>query len=325
MKKVKWGVLGTASIARGCTIPGMQQADNCELYGVAGRDLKKAEDFKETFGFEKAYGDYDALLADSEVEAVYIPLPNHLHYEWCMKAIAAGKHVLCEKPLAPTKKQAEELFQAAAEKGVVLMEAFAYLHSPYVAALKEELDQETIGEISYIESAFMVQSCKPDDIRMYKEMYGGALYDLGCYCVSLMVWLLGNVPEKAQAIAEYSERNIDLFTTGYMMFPGEIRASFNCGMIFGNARDSRMDRLYIHGSKGYIKSDVEFNQAGELSYTICVDGVKETKTVSAKQNYSLEVEQLGKCITEEEQPHVSSTFSVKNAEVMDLVLEAIGY
>lgn len=324
MKKVKWGVLGTASIARGCTIPGMKQAENCELYGVAGRDLKKAESFREEFGFEKAYGDYESLLADSEVEAVYIPLPNHLHYEWCMKAIEAGKNVLCEKPLAPTKKQAEELFAAAEKKGVVLMEAFAYLHSPYVAALKEELNQKRLGELTYVESAFVVQNCKPDDIRMYKEMYGGALYDLGCYCVSLMVWLLGDIPTKVQALAEYSERNIDLFTTGYMMFPGNVRASFNCGMVLGDS-PSRMDRLYIRGLNGYIQSDVEFNQAGELSYTICVDGVKETKRITAKHNYQLEVEQLGKCIIDGEKPHVSPEFSIKNAQAMDLVLEAIGY
>lgn len=323
MKKVKWGVLGTASIARGCTIPGMKQAENCELYAVAGRDLKKAEQFKEEFGFEKAYGDYAGLLEDPEVQAVYIPLPNHLHYEWCMKAIEAGKNVLCEKPLAATAKEAQELFDAAKAKGVVLMEAFAYLHSPYVDALKEELTQKRIGDLSYIESAFVVQQCKPDDIRMYKEMYGGALYDLGCYCISLMVWLLDEVPEEAKGIAEFSERGIDLYSAGYFKFKNDLRAAFNCGMIFN--RPSRMDRLYIHGSKGYIKSDVEFNQAGELTYTICVDGKTEKKTVTARQNYCLEVEQLGRCITDGEKPRVSPEFSVKNAQAIDLALKAIQY
>ena len=135
MKKVKWGVLGTAGIAMGCTIPGMQQADNCELYAIAGRNPEKVKAFQEKFGFEKTYTEYEALLADENVVAVYIPLPNQLHYEWVMKAIEAGKHVLCEKPLAPTAEQAEELFSAAREKGVFLMEAFAYLHTPYITAL----------------------------------------------------------------------------------------------------------------------------------------------------------------------------------------------
>lgn len=325
MKKINWGVLGTASIARGCTIPGMKMAENCNLYAVAGRDIKKAEAFKEEFGFEKAYGDYDSLLADPALEAVYIPLPNNLHYEWCMKAIKAGKNVLCEKPLAPTAKQAEELFAAAKEAGVILMEAFAYLHSPYVAALKEEMKNKTIGDMKYIESAFMVQSCKPEDIRMRKETYGGALYDLGCYCTSLMVWLLDEPSVKAQALGEFTEEAIDIFSTAYLQFGNGVRASLNCGMIFGSSRNSRMDRLYIHGSKGYIKSATEFNQEGDLSYTICVDGVEETKTVHAKQNYCLEVEQLGRCITEGEKQHVTPEFSVKNAKTIDMILDAMGY
>ena len=110
MEKIRWGVLGTAGIARDCSIPGMQKAENCERYGIAGRSLKKAEDYKDMFGFEKAYEGYEALLSDPKVQAVYIPLPNNLHYEWVKKAIAAGKHVLCEKPLAPTPKQTVELF-----------------------------------------------------------------------------------------------------------------------------------------------------------------------------------------------------------------------
>lgn len=325
MKMIKWGVLGTASIAKGCTIPGMKLADNCELYAIAGRSMDKAKAFQEEFGFEKAYDNYEALLADEEIQAVYIPLPNNLHYEWCMKAIEAGKNVLCEKPLAPNEKQARELFAAAKAKGVVLMEAFAYLHTPYIAALKQEIQNQSIGELKYIESAFMVQSCAPTDIRMFKETYGGAFYDLGCYCTSLMGWIMDSEIVKAQAISEYSEENIDLFTTAYMTFDNGVRASLNCGMIFGRDRNSRMDRLYIHGSKGYIKSDTEYNQAGDLSYTICIDGKLEVKTVNAKHNYQLEVEQLGRCITDNETPYVSPEFSIMNAKNMDVVLEAMGY
>jgi len=325
MAKIKWGVLGTASIAKGCTIPGMKLADNCELYAVAGRSLSKAESFKEEFGFEKAYGSYEELLADENIQAVYIPLPNDLHYEWCMKAMEAGKNVLCEKPLAPTKKVAEELFAKAKEKGVVLMEAFAYLHSPYVDALKAELDSGVIGDIKYIESAFMVQSCEPDNIRMFKSKFGGSVYDLGCYSTSLMVWLLGNEAESATGVAEFTDDGVDIFATAYLKFPGDIRASINCGMIFGTERPSRMDRLYIHGTKGCIKSPVEFNQSGELSYTVNVDGKEVVKTVNAKQNYSLEVMQLGRCITDGEKPRVSPEFSIKNAATVDDVLNAIGY
>ena len=155
MKKIKWGVIGTAGIARSCTIPGMIQAYNCELYAIAGRSIDKAEQFKEKFGFEKAYGSYKELLDDPEVEAVYIALPNTLHYEWAVKAMKSGKHVLCEKPLAPCEKQVKELFDTAKENHVYLMEAFAYQHSPYITAIKKEIEDGTIGEVCYIDTAFI--------------------------------------------------------------------------------------------------------------------------------------------------------------------------
>lgn len=322
---VNWGVLGTAGIAKGCTIPGMQMADNCNLYAIAGRNIDKANQFKDEFGFEKAYGDFDELLADPSVEAVYIPLPNEMHYEWVMKTIEAGKNVLCEKPLVPTAKQAEELYAAAEAKGVVLMEAFAYLHTPYIAALKAELDNGTIGDVCYIESAFLTSGYNLSNIRMQKECYGGAMYDLGCYCTSMILWMLDKEPIKVQAIAEFSEQGIDLLTAGIMQFGNGVRASFNCGMNFETEMSRRMDRLYIHGSKGYIKSATEYNQAGDLQYTVCVDGVETVKTVSVLHNYRLEVEQLGRCITDGEKPHVSKEFSVRNIKVIEQIIKAMGY
>jgi len=325
MTKVNWGVLGTADIARGCTIPGMKQAENCNLYAIAGRSMKKAVSFKEEFGFEKAYGDYDSLLADENVQAVYIPLPNHIHYEWIMKAVEAGKHVLCEKPMAPSAKEAAELFDAAKKKGVFLMEAFAYLHSPYVTALREEIDNGVIGNVSYIESAFLTSNHDMSNIRMYKEFYGGAVYDLGCYCTSMISRMIDKEPTVVQGVAEYSKEGVDLNATAIMQFGDDIRASFNCGMIFEVDINSRFDRLFIHGTKGYIKSDVEYNQSGELKYTVCSDGKTTTKTVNAPHNYKLEVEQLGRCILDGETPHVSPEFSLKNARMLDKVLEAIGY
>ena len=179
MSKVRWGVLGTADIARGQTIPGMQMAEHCELYAIAGRRIEKAKQYQEEFGFQKAYGSYDELLADPEVQAVYIPLPNDLHCEWTVKALKAKKHVLCEKPLAVSEAQVKEMFRAAEENSVLLMEAFAYLHSPFVQAVKAELDAGTIGEIRYFESAFITGRRPDTDIRLRRETYGGAFYYLG--------------------------------------------------------------------------------------------------------------------------------------------------
>ena len=215
MRKIKWGVLGTANIARGATIPGMQLADNCELYAMAGRSLEKAEAFQAEFGFEKAYGSYEALLADPAVEAVYIPLPNDLHCRWAIQALRAKKHVLCEKPLALTAAQAEEMFREAEANGVMLMEAFAYLHSPLTAALKAELDAGTIGDVLYMDSAFITSDYNMSNIRMRKETGGGSVYDLGCYCVSQALWLLGE-PQRVQAIADFRNNGIDRLTTGML-------------------------------------------------------------------------------------------------------------
>ena len=322
MDKVRWGVLGTADIARGATIPGMQQAENCELFAVAGRSLEKAQAFRDAFGFRKAYGSYEELLADPEVEAVYIPLPNDLHCAWSIRALQAGKHVLCEKPLAVSEAQVKEMFAAAEANGVFLMEAFAYLHSPFVQAVKSELEAGTIGDIRYMESAFITGRRPDTDIRLRKETYGGAMYDLGCYAVSMAMWMIGKEPDTVRASAQFSEKGIDLFTSALLLYDDESVAALDCGMLLPHGR---LDRFRIFGTKGTIVSPVEFNQGGDIPYTVTRDGVSETKTVSVRNNYTLEVEQLSRCVRGLENPHVSREFSLLVARVTDRILEAIGY
>ena len=322
MRKIRWGVMGTADIARGQTIPGMQKAEHCELYAIAGRRIEKAEQYKDEFGFRKAYGSYDELLADPEVEAVYIPLPNDLHCEWSIKALKAKKHVLCEKPLAVSEEQVKEMFRAAEENGVYLMEAFAYLHSPFVKAVKAELEAGTIGEIRYFESAFITGRRPDTDIRLRKETYGGAMYDLGCYPLSMALWMIGKEPEQVLASAQFSEKKIDLFTSALLLYDNGMVANLDCGMLLPT---NRLDRFHIHGTLGEIVSPVEFNQCGEIPYTVIRNGVKETKTVTAPNNYTLESEQLSRCILGEETPHVTKEFSLMTARVTDRILKAIGY
>ena len=322
MSKVRWGVLGTADIARGQTIPGMQMAEHCELYAIAGRRIEKAKQYQEEFGFQKAYGSYDELLADPEVQAVYIPLPNDLHCEWTVKALKAKKHVLCEKPLAVSEAQVREMFRAAEENGVFLMEAFAYLHSPFVKAVKAELDAGTIGEIRYFESAFITGRRPDTDIRLRKETCGGAFYDLGCYPLSMAMWMLGKEPDEVKAAAQFSEKGIDLFTSALLLYDSGLVANIDCGMLLPT---NRLDRFHIHGTLGEIVSPVEFNQCGEIPYTVIRGGVKETKTVTAPNNYALETEQLSRCVLFGEKPHVSKDFSLLTARVTDRILSAIGY
>ena len=322
MEKVKWGVLGTAGIARGQTIPGMMLAEHCERYAIAGRRMEKARSYQEEFGFQKAYGSYDELLADPEVQAVYIPLPNNLHCEWAIKALKAKKHVLCEKPLAVSEAQVKEMFGAAEENGVLLMEAFAYLHSPFVKAIKAELDAGTIGEVRYFESAFITGRRPDTDIRLRRETYGGAFYDLGCYPLSMAMWILGKEPDEVKAIAQFSEKRIDLFTSALLLYADGTVVNIDCGMLLPTGR---LDRFHIHGTLGEIVSPVEFNQCGEISYTVIRGGAKETKIITTPNNYALETEQLSRCILFGEKPHISREFSLLNARVTDRILNAAGY
>ncbi len=337
MNKVKWGILGTANVARWGMIPGMKKASNCELYAIAGRSAEKAKAFQEQYGFEKAYGSYDELLADENVQAVYIPLPNDIHLKWVKAALKAGKHVLCEKPMAMNAAESREMYQMAKECGKFLMEAYAYLHSPYVEALCEDIKSGIIGDVNYIDTAFVTQGYK-EDFRLHKEFGGGAMYDLGCYCTTMILTLAkameeaknaegmdGLEPTLVKACAEFTDLGVDFLTAGLIRLKNGLRASFNVGMNLGENSNSRYDRLFIYGTKGSIRSEVEYNQEGNVSYKIYTqDGMIEKK-VFVPHNYCMEVEQLGRCILNGETPHVTPEFSIKNAELMDRLLKEMGY
>lgn len=320
MRKVKWGVLGTANIAKGQTIPGMKKAENCELYAIAGRSLEKAELFKEMFGFEKAYGSYAELLEDPNVEAVYIPLPNNLHKEWVIKAAKAGKHVLCEKPMSGNAADTREMIQACDDAGVIFMEAFAYIHSPLTKHIKEQIADGLIGEVNMIESVFYTKGYE-DNIRIRRETLGGSVYDLGCYNITFVSWMYGEQAIEGKAVSHFTDQKIDDLTTGYLIFPGDKRAVFSCGMF----PYQRGDRSFIYGTEGMIEMPIPFNAAGLQKWYLVKDGVRQEFEVDIPNNYTLEVEQLGKCILDGEKPYVTHEFSIATAETIDMVLGSCGY
>lgn len=264
---------------------------------------------------------------DPEIEAVYIPLPNTMHYEWTIKALKSGKHVLCEKPLAPTEAQAKEMFAAAEENHVYLMEAFAYQHSPYLTAIREEIKNGTIGDVRYMESAYITSDYNKNNIRMRRDTLGGCTYDLGVYNTSLILRTLAEEPTEIRAIASFSEEKIDKLTSVIMEYDDGKKAAFSCGMVLATDLDRHIDRFEIQGTKGSIKgTGFEFNGDGELSYTVTMfDGKEEVKTVSVPQNYRLEVEQLGRCVAGAETPAVTKEFSLANARIIDRILKEIGY
>lgn len=321
MKKVNWGVLGTAGIAYGQTIPGMLKAYNCNLYAIAGRSLEKANSFKEKFGFEVAYGSYEEMLADENVQAVYIPLPNNIHIEWIKKAAQAGKHILCEKPMCMNPEELKEAFAVCRQNNVILMEAFAYLHGDAIKAMVDIIKSGEIGDVRLIEACFFTGPPKADDFRWVKEYGGGAVYDLGCYSISLAQRILGEMPEKIDTASHLTEGGVDDFCQMYLRYPSGAQATLGCGFV---AR-GRSDRMVIHGDKASLWADIYFNQEGKSTFEVRNDFEIKRYEYDVKINYALEVEQLGRCILEGEEPAINEEFSMQVAGIIEQVLRKIGY
>ncbi|MEO8359389.1 MAG: Gfo/Idh/MocA family oxidoreductase [Vicinamibacteria bacterium] len=228
MSKLRFGVLSTANIGRNQVNPAIQQSRNAELLAVASRDAEKARAFAEAGGFARSYGTYEALLDDQDIDAVYIPLPNSMHREWTIKAAEKGKHILCEKPLATTAADAREMQAAADANGVTLMEAFMYRFHPRTRALLQLAQGETVGRLRVVRSAFTFKLLQADNIRLFSDLGGGCLYDLGCYCVDATRRLMRSEPTEVQAIAQWNEHGVDTELAGLLRFPDGATAHFDC-------------------------------------------------------------------------------------------------
>ena len=324
---VKWGVLGTAAILDRSTAAAMQQAENCELYAIAGRNPEKVAAFQEKYGFAVGYGSFDELLADAQVQAVYIPLPNAMHAEWTIRALRAGKHVLCEKPLAPTEADAKAMFDAARANGVCLMEAFAYQHSPFMQALCDEIAAGAIGELTYVEAKLVTSDSDVSDPRMRRETNGGAIYDLGVYPASFIQRIVGAEPADVKAFATFTDQNVDFHTEAYLEYANGVKASLVCGMDLVRDPWTAIDSFAIYGTKGSIEPvRFAFNAQGPLVYKLRTwDGMKEKRVVECPNNYRLEIEQLGRVIEYGEAPHVTQEFSLAHVRTVERILQATGY
>lgn len=219
--------------------------------------------------------------------------------------------------------EVQKMFDAAKKNGVILMEAYAYLHSPYVESLKKDVQSGIIGNVDFIDTAFVTQGYK-EDFRLHKEFGGGAMYDLGCYCTTMILSLINSDVTEIHASADI-KNGVDYLTVAGLNFANGARASFTVGMALGANTNGRYDRLYIHGTKGSIISAVEYNQEGKLSYTISAEGKSIIRNIDAPQNYALELDQLNACILNGDSPHITEEFSLKNMHLIDRVLKEIGY
>lgn len=254
MSALRWGILSTADIAIRKVIPGIRRAARCEIMAIASRDAARAKGAAEALGIPRAHGSYEALLADPEVDAVYIPLPNHLHADWTIAAARAGKHVLSEKPLALTAADAERMAEECERGGVQLMEAFMYRHHPSWVAAQELVESGRIGRLTAVHSWFSYFNDDPGNIRNIREFGGGALFDIGCYCVNLSRMVFASEPDRvAASVRRDPESGVDVLTSGLLEF-GAGTATFACST---RAEDDQ--RVDIYGSHGRISIGIPFN------------------------------------------------------------------
>jgi predicted dehydrogenase len=326
MAKLRWGILSTATIGRTKVIPGIAGAPNCEVVAIASRDLEAARTVAAAHAIPRAHGSYEALLADPNVDAVYIPLPNHLHAPWTIAAVEAGKHVLCEKPLALTAAEAETMIAAADRAGVALMEAFMYRHHPSWVAVRDLVASGRIGELVTVQSWFSYFNDDPTNIRNILDVGGGALYDIGCYCVNLSRMLFDAEPDRVSgAIARDPVGGTDTVVTGILEF-GNRFATFTAST---RAEDDQ--RVHVYGTRGRISIEIPFNiPPGRPTHIHVAAGGDppvapdvETLTFDAADPYTAEAERFAEAVLSGRPVPVPPADAVANLRVID-ALFALG-
>jgi xylose dehydrogenase (NAD/NADP) len=309
MTALRWGILGPGRIAPRL-VRAVGASPRGALVAVASRDRDRAASFAGTHGIPDAYGSYDALLDARDVDVVYISLPNHLHAEWTVRALEAGKHVLCEKPLALTVEQVDAVAAAAARSGRIAVEGFMYLHHPQILRAIELARTGAVGRLELVNGTFSFFLTHPGDPRVDPAMGGGSLWDVGCYPVSLSRRIAGDEPDEVAAFARFDERGVDRTFIGQMHFPGGLLAQFDCGF----AAPGR-ERIEIVGNDGTLVLDSPFLPAP--------DGPAPTLTrwhgrdatiidVASVDQYAAEVDDLTAAVLDGSPPRIDLAFSRGN-------------
>lgn len=262
-EKLRWGIMGTARIVRK-TIPALQQTKNGEVVGIASRTEEKAREYADKHGIPQAFGSYEMLLASSDIDAVYLPLPNALHLEWILKSLDAGKHVLCEKPLVMNAAECEQIARKAGETGLTVLEGFMYRFHPRFEKLQELLAAGAVGELTFVHVAHTFDAGGEDNIRWYTGLGGGALFDTGGYCVNVSRMVTGQEPSGLTAYGNYRDASdggrIDTSIAGMLRFPGGATALFDTGVNL-----ERRNYLEITGTKGRLYLENPFSLLEEDS------------------------------------------------------------
>jgi predicted dehydrogenase len=321
MKKVRWGVLSTADIAQTQVIPAILRSSNAEIVGIASRS-DKAKAVASKFSIPNYYHRYEELLRDENIEAVYIPLPNHLHLQWVIDAAKYGKHVLVEKPAALTADETQELINFCQEKNVKLMEAFMYQFHPQHERVREIIASNEIGDIKFMRASFSFYlEDRETNIRMKKNMGGGSIYDIGSYCIHSIRNVLQSEPVEVRAIAEIDPQSgIDLSSVVHM----KLDNGMHC--VFDSSFDMAFRQEYeIVGTKGRIMVPKAFRpDALGNEGVIYIESVKgnRSETIDGDQ-YKYQIEHFSQAILEDFQPFYTVENTLQNMRVIDACYQSI--
>ncbi|MGA8206780.1 MAG: Gfo/Idh/MocA family oxidoreductase [Candidatus Dormiibacterota bacterium] len=294
-KQIRWGILSTANIAVKRFIPGAARSRNGVVAAIASRDLRRARDVAESLAIPRAYGSYQELLDDPEVDAIYNALPNSLHAEWTIKAAAAGKPVLCEKPLALDADQAQGMIDSCRSLGVLLMEAFMYRFHPQHARVVELIENGAVGELRFVRSAFtfMLEPFPAGNVRLSSELGGGALMDVGCYCVNASRMLFGEEPSWASAQWDLrSEFGVEVSLAAILGFQGGRTAIFDCGF-----RAPGQGTYTAVGTRGQIEVPNAFvPPATEVTIRVTSGAELREEQIKGVDQYQLEAEEFAEAL-----------------------------
>jgi predicted dehydrogenase len=325
MRKVRWGILGVAKIAVEKVIPAMQLGENAEIVAIASRDRAKAEAAARRLGIPKAYGSYEALLADPEVEAVYNPLPNHLHVPWSIRAAEAGKHVLCEKPIAMNTAEARTLIAARDRTGVVMGEAFMVRTHPQWIRIMELVRSGRIGQLRSAIGAFSFYNVDAANVRNVREFGGGGLMDIGCYPIKTSRMVFGEEPERVSGTVIRDPRftNVDAMASAILEYPSG-HCVFSCSMQIALNQSMR-----FFGTKGFVEPEIPFNAPGGAVTRITIDdgrdlngGGATVEEFPACDQYTLQGDRFSQAIREGTPIAVPLEDALRNMAVIDAIFRS---
>ena len=323
--RVRWGILGAANIAVKKVAPAMQRGTRCRIVAIASRELGKAQRAARELGVERAYGSYEELLADPDIEAIYNPLPNHLHVPWTIRAAEAGKHVLCEKPIALSADEARQLLEVRERTGVLIGEAFMVRNHPQWLAVRDLVQRGSIGDLRVVAGHFSYFKRDPNDVRSVLEWGGGGLMDVGCYPITMARWLFGEEPEAAIGIVDRDpELRVDRIVSGLLRFPSGGQATFTSAMQLVHYQ-----RMQLHGTSGRIEVQIPFNAPNDRACRIFVDNGRELGDRSADaidfpivDQYTLQGDNFSAAVRGEGEVPVSIEDAIGNMAVIDALFRS---